>query len=295
MDQTATQAPGFYRYRLGAFRAIALNDGVLTRDRPGGFVRNADDAAVGAAFAEAGMPADKLTLTFNPLAIETPDGVVLIDTGFGEGGPPTTGHLVANLKAAGIEPADVSTVIISHFHGDHILGLRRREGAPMYPKAKLMVPQPECDYWLDEAKMKAAPEAARAGFETAQKTMRGLEMQRFAWGDEILPGFTSVQADGHTPGMSAIEISSGGERVLFVADITNNPLLFVRHPEWQAMFDLDPERTIETRRRLLDRAAAEKLRLHFFHAPFPSTAYVAKNGNAYEYLPALWTPTTMLQ
>lgn len=283
------QAPGFFRYKLGDFHAVALHDGVLTRDRPSGFVRNADDAAVGAAFAEAGMPADKLTLTFNPLAIQTPSGIVLIDTGFGESGPPTTGHLVANLKAAGIEPGDVATVIISHLHGDHVLGLKRKDGSAMYPNATVMVPQRECDYWLDDATMNAAPEAARPNFEAARKSMEGLEFKRYAWGDEILPGFTSVQADGHTPGMSAIEITSGDDKLLYVADITNNPLLFVRHPEWQAMFDVDPEQTIKTRRRLLDRGVAERLRLHFFHAPFPSTAYVAKNGDAYEYLPALWS------
>jgi glyoxylase-like metal-dependent hydrolase (beta-lactamase superfamily II) len=89
--------------------------------------------------------------------------------------------------------------------------------------------------------------------------------------------------------MSAIEITSGDQKLLYVADITNNPLLFVRHPDWQAMFDVDPDQTIKTRRRLLDRAASEHLRLHFFHAPFPATAYVVKNGDAYEYLPALWT------
>lgn len=282
------QAPGFYRYKLGEFNAIALHDGVLTRDRPSGFVRNADDAAVGAAFAEAGMPADKLTLTFNPLAVETPAGVVLIDTGFGESGPPTTGRLVANLKAAGIAPEDVTTVIISHLHGDHILGLKRKDGSKMYPNATLMVPQGECDYWFDDAKMNAVPEAARSNFEITRKTMDGLDMQRFGWGDEVLPGFMSLQADGHTPGMSAIEIASGGDSVLYVADITNNPLLFVRHPEWQAMFDVDPVQTIATRRRLLDRAVAERMRLHFFHAPFPATAYVAKNGDGYDYLPALW-------
>lgn len=289
MDRPIKQAPGFFRYALGEFNAIALNEGVLTRDRPSTFIRNADDAAVGAAFAEAGMPADKLTLIFNPLAIETPNGVVLIDTGFGDSGPPTAGQLLPNLKAAGIAPEDVTTVIISHFHGDHILGLKRKDGSKIYPNATLMVPQAECDFWLDDAKMKAAPEGAQVNFEAARKTMGDLDMQRFAWGDEILPGFKSVQADGHTPGMSAIEIESAGERLMFVADITNNPLLFVRHPEWQAMFDIDPERTIATRRRLLDRAAAEHLRLHFYHAPFPATAYVVKNGDAYEYLPALWS------
>ena len=289
-DAATPQAPGFYRYRVGDFHAVALNEGMVVRDRPAGFVPNADDAAVAAAFAEAGMAADKLTLTFNPLAIQTPSGTVLIDTGFGEGGPPSAGRLIANLRAAGIAPEDVSTVIISHFHGDHIMGLRRADGTPMYPNAKLMVPRPECDYWLDQAKADAAPEAARGNFELARKILDGLDLQRFEWGDEILPGFTAVQADGHTPGMSAIEIVSGDSKLLYVADITNNPLVFARHADWQAMFDVDPARTIETRRRLLDRAAAEHLRLHFYHAPFPATAYVAKNGNGYEYLPAPWQP-----
>ena len=287
---TESQTAGFYRYRLGDFRVVSLNEGVLVRDRPDSFIANAEPAAVAAAFAEAGMPPDKLTLTFNPLAVETPSGIVLIDTGFGEGGPPSTGRLIGNLAAAGIAPADVATVIISHLHGDHILGLRHADGSPMYPSAKLMVPQREIDHWLDDATMQAAPEAARANFEHARKVMTGLDYTTFEWGDEIIPGFMAVQADGHTPGMAAIEITSGDDKLLYVADITNNPLVFARHPEWQAMFDVDPVRTIATRRRLFDRAAAEHLRLHFYHAPFPAIGYIAKRGDAYDYLPALWMP-----
>ena len=285
-----TQTPGFYRYRLGDFRVVALNEGMFVRDRPDDFISNADSDAVGAAFAEAGMPADKLTLTFNPLAVQTPSGTVLIDTGFGDSGPPTAGRLQANLRAAGIAPADVATVIISHLHGDHILGLRDKDGARTYPNAKLFVPQREVEYWLDAAIAAAAPETAKGNFEMARKVLQDLDYQTFAWGDEIIPGFTAVQADGHTPGMSAIEITSADDKLLFVADITNNPVIFARHPDWQAMFDIDGAQTVATRRRLLDRAADERLRLHFYHAAFPATAYVAKNGDAYDYLPALWRP-----
>ncbi|WP_207210926.1 hypothetical protein [Lichenibacterium minor] len=89
--------------------------------------------------------------------------------------------------------------------------------------------------------------------------------------------------------MAAIEIASVDEATMFVADITNNPLVFARHPEWQAMFDMDLEKAIATRRRLLDRAAADHLRLSFFHAPFPATGYVIKSGGGYDYVSALWT------
>ena len=294
MDQSSTanaQAPGFYRFKVGAFRAIALHDGSIARDRPPGFVRNASDDVVAEAFAAAGMPPDKLTLTFTALAIDTGSGVVLIDTGMGEGGPAGTGMLEGNLAAAGISAGDVAQVVISHFHADHISGLRRKDGSLTYPKAQIHAPQVEWEYWMDETKKAAASEGLKGTFDLASRMFGSdaASVRRFAWGDEVLPGITAIQASGHTPGMTAFQIVSEGESVMFVADITNNPMLFVRNPDWQAMFDMNAEEAVTTRRRLLDRAAAEKQRLFFFHAPFPGVAYVSKSGDRYEYLPALWT------
>ncbi len=286
-----TQAPGFYRFGIGAFRAIALHDGVLVRDRPPGFVRNASDEDVAEAFAAAGMARDKLTLTFNALAVDTGRGVVLIDTGMGGAGPAGTGALSANLAAAGIGAADVTSVIISHFHADHVSGLLLADGTPAFPNAEVLVPEPEWRYWTDESNMAAAPEMQRPTFGAVRTLFEPLarQLRRYDWGKEVLPGFAAVKASGHTPGMSAIEISSGDAATMFVADITNNPLIFARHPDWQAMFDLDPVDATATRKALLDRAAADKLRLSFFHAPFPATGFVTKTATGYEYLPALWT------
>ncbi len=285
------QAPGFYRFKIGDFEAIALHDGTLSRDRPAGFVRNAGEDEVAEAFAQAGMPKDKLTLTFTALAVQTGQGVVLMDTGLGEGGPPGTGMLTANMQAAGIRAEDVGTVIISHFHGDHISGLRKKDDSLAFPNAELVVPSVEWDYWMDDAKMGAAPEGLKGNFALVRRIFGSIagKVRRFAWDEEVLPGFTSVAAPGHTPGMSALQIASGAEAAMFVADITNNPVIFARRPEWQAVFDMDPQLAVETRRKLLDRAAAEKLRLAYFHAPFPATGFITKNGAGYEYLPALWT------
>ncbi|MBN9062634.1 MAG: MBL fold metallo-hydrolase [Rhizobiales bacterium] len=288
---SAAQAPGFYRFRIGSFEAIALHDGVIVRDRPEGFVRNASDAEVGDAYASTGMARDKLTLTFTALAINTGERIVLIDTGFGEGGAPAAGMLSANLSAAGVRPEDVGTVIISHFHGDHISGLRKTDETLAFPNAEIAVPEAEWDYWMDDARMSAAPDGLKGTFTLARRIFgpNARDARRYAWGKEILPGFTAVKASGHTPGMSAIEIASGDEATMFVADITNNPLVFARHPEWQAVFDMDPQEAVSARRRLLDRAAADRLRLFFFHAPFPATGFIIKNGEGYEYVPALWS------
>ena len=285
------QAPGFYRFKVGEFEAIALHDGVFSRDRPAGFVPNVPDEEVGEAFAAAGMPRDKLTITVTALAIRTDSGVVLIDTGLGESGLPGTGALMANLGAAGIAADDVGTVIISHFHGDHIGGLRRKDGALAFPKAEIMVPEPEWRFWMDDGVSSTAPDAIKGNAATCHTMFDPIakQVRRYQWGEEVLPGFTAVKANGHTPGMSAMQIVSGDEAMMFVADITNNPLIFARHPDWQAMFDMDPQQTITTRKALLDRAAADHLRLSFFHAPFPATGFIVKHGAGYEYLPALWT------
>jgi glyoxylase-like metal-dependent hydrolase (beta-lactamase superfamily II) len=282
------QASGFYRFKVGAFTAIALHDGVITMDRPEGFVRNAGGEEVGEAFAACGMAQDKVTLTFNPLAVETGRGVVLIDTGVGEGARPAAGQLLTNLAAAGHRPEDVTAVIISHFHGDHIGGLRRPDGSLVFPKAEILVPEKEWEFWLGDAA--SLPEAAKGTADTARQVLSGIDnLRRYRWGEEILPGFTAVEAAGHTPGMSAIAIRSEGAGLLFVADITNNPLIFARHADWQLMFDMDGDQAVTTRRRLLDQAAAEKQRLFFFHAPFPATGTVIKTSIGYDFIPTLWT------
>lgn len=285
----SAQAPGFFKFKIGDFEVTALHEGVLAFDRPEGFVPNATADEVGEAFAVAGMPREKLTLTFNALAVRTAGGVVLIDTGLGEFGPPGTGQLRGNLIASGIQPDEVTTVIISHFHGDHILGLNRQDGQPSFPNADIFVPEKEWNFWMDDAQMQAMPE--EDNFESVRKVFGNLsaKVKKFAWDAEILPGFTALRANGHTPGMSVFRISSGAEAMMFLADITNNPLVFARHPEWVSAFDMDPVETVATRKRILDLAAAEKLRVFFYHAPFPATGYVVKSNAGYEFLPALWS------
>jgi glyoxylase-like metal-dependent hydrolase (beta-lactamase superfamily II) len=291
---TLAPTSGFYHFPLGEFQIIPLHDGVVSRERPPGFVRNADDADVGEAYAVAGMPRANVTITFTPLLIRTPRGLILIDTGLGPGGAPGTGQIMGHLQQAGVRAEDIGTIIISHFHGDHVSGLIGKDGTPLFPDATLLVPAPEWRFWMDDATMSRAPEAQKANFALARKVFgpRGERVQQFEWGTEVLPGFTAVDAGGHTPGMAAIEIVSGDAGMMFVADVTNNPLIFARHPEWQARFDMDGDLAVTTRRRLLDRASADRLRLAFFHAPFPATGFVVKNGNGYEYLPALWTSAT---
>jgi glyoxylase-like metal-dependent hydrolase (beta-lactamase superfamily II) len=218
---------------------------------------------------------------------------VVIDTGLGDMGPPTTGLMRQNLRAAGFDPARVDTVLISHFHGDHINGLRLKDGTAVYPKAEIIVPAAEWAFWMDDARMAQAPDAMKPAFQNVRRVFGPMtkDVKQFEWNKEVAPGVTAIDASGHTPGHTAFVIGSSNNAITHVVDLTNHPRLFVRHPDWAAIFDQDPDKARATRRRMLDMAASERTQLTFFHAPFPATGHIRKEGNGFEFVPVQWMST----
>jgi len=288
----AVQAPGFYRYKVGDITVTAINDGFFARPLEG-FIRNAELPAVQAAMAAAFLPTNAVPIPFNTLVVETGGKVVLLDTGNGNAGAPTSGTWMANFRAAGFDPANVSSVVISHFHGDHINGIRLRDGTAVFPNAEIQVPEPEWAFWMSDERMNAAPEAMRGAFQNCRRVFSPVAsaVKQFKPGAEVAAGVTSMPAFGHSPGHSVFMISSGNAKLLYMADVTNHPALFVRNPDWSAIFDMDADAARATRRQLLDMAASEKTRVHFYHAPFPSNGYIAKEGSGFQLVPAQWTPS----
>ena len=153
------QAAAFYRYKVGDFEITAINDGVWLPDVAQNLVRNATVEDMKKALAEQFQSTEKLHVPFTPLMVNTGSKLVLIDTGSAGMFVPTAANFLANLTAAGFDPKQVDTVVISHFHGDHINGIRTKDGQLVFPNAEVMVPAPEWAHWMDDAKMNAAPEA----------------------------------------------------------------------------------------------------------------------------------------
>src|SRR5438477_8633014 len=145
------QAPGFYRYKVGDFEVTAFNDGYVKVPKLDSFVVNQPLEAIQKTVEEAFIPKDDVRVPFNPLLVNTGSKLVLFDTGFGDVGAPTQGQLLANMAAAGIDPQAVDTVIISHFHGDHISGIRAKAGSLNFPNAEIMVPADEWAWWTNDA------------------------------------------------------------------------------------------------------------------------------------------------
>lgn len=282
--------PAFYRFKVGEVEVTLVSDGAATRPLADGFVRNAALADVQAALAAAFQPTGTLTIPFTVPVLNTGAELVVIDTGNGELGAPGSGRFLANLAAAGYAPEQVSRVILSHFHGDHINGLRTKGGEAVFASAEIMVPEPEWAFWMDESRMSGAPEAMQQAFANVRRVFGPMadDVARYAGERELLPGLTTVPAPGHTPGHSVFVLASGDDSLLLWADTTNKPELFVRNPGWHAVFDMDAAAAEANRRRLLDMAASERMRVAGYHFPFPANGYIARDEGSYAFVPAFW-------
>lgn len=287
------QAPGVYRYNVGDIEITALNDGVARRPLDAGFVRNAPLEDVKKALDEAFLPSDKLAISFTCVVVNTGSRLILIDAGTGGHLAPTAGQLYENMAAAGVDPKAVDMVLVSHFHPDHIAGIRLKDGTLAFPNAELVVPEAEWAFWMDEGEMGRAPEALLGAFKQVRRVFGPVaqDVRRYAPDSEPAPGITALPAPGHTPGHTAFRIASGAEHMIIWSDTTNHPALFVRNPGWHAVFDMDPGLAESTRRRMLDMVSADRTLVAGYHFPFPAVGHLARRAtNEFAFVPATWDP-----
>jgi glyoxylase-like metal-dependent hydrolase (beta-lactamase superfamily II) len=286
------QGPGVYRYKLGDLQLTALYDGIWYLPIDGKFVRNASTAEVNHALAAAFLPPRVLPISFTALLVNTGAKLVLIDTGTAGQITDSAGFMNANLAAAGIAPEAVDTIVISHFHPDHIDGIKTKDGAKVFRDAEILVPEPEWKFWMDDGNMSRASGAVHRYFLNARRIFKDIakEVRPFQPGAEVAPGIVSIPAYGHTPGHTAFAIHSGKQSMLAMSDTAREPFLFVRHPQWQPRYDMDGPLAAKTRVAMLDRAAADRMLVEAYHFPFPACGHIVKSGSGYELAPVMWAP-----
>lgn len=288
------QAPGFYRFRVGDAVVTMVYDGQAIRQNPTeGFVRNASSEEVANSMRAQGLNPAQLTNPYTIPVVRTSRGTVMFDTG---NGPQTAadsriGQLQANLAAAGIDPASIDVIAFTHFHGDHIGGLLDGAGAAAFPRARIVVPEKEWLFWMDEAQAGRVPEAMRPAFANVRRRFAPYESRvaRIADDAEVLPGIRSVNTNGHSPGHTSYHLSDGNAQAMILGDLTSRPEFNLTNPGWHVIFDMDPIAAEASRRRTFDRVAADRIRCVGYHWPFPANGTVVKEGNGYRLIPAEWS------
>lgn len=283
------QAPAFHRFDVGQAKITIVSDGQFNMPVTELGV-NADPQDVAAFLTRHFQSTETAYRHTNHVFIEIGEAKILVDVGSGTRFVNTVGHLYENLGEAGIDVDEITHVVITHAHPDHIWGIRDDFDEPIFPDAQYFIGGVEMDHWMqDDYVNKAAPEQQQIVLGAVNSlTAEGLEWTIGSDGFEVVPGVTMIDTAGHTQGHMSVLIESDGDSLIALGDAMTNAYMDFEHPEWVIERDEDKDLTVKTRLGLLDRAASDKMAIVGYHFPFPGVGHVAKDGAAYRFIPALW-------
>jgi glyoxylase-like metal-dependent hydrolase (beta-lactamase superfamily II) len=272
--------------RVGEIEITVLSDGNLSF--PVTFLaRNAEPAEIEAVLKAAGVPSERVEPPCNVTLVRTAKDLILIDAGAGPNFSPTAGRLLDNLDAAGLRREAVTRIVYTHAHPDHLWGtLDDFDESPNFPNAAYVIAAEEWNFWTaEDAARRMPPERMNFAPGARRNLMRIKDKIRTVKpGEEIAPGLRAVDTAGHTAGHISIEISSGREQLIVLGDALTHIVVSFAHPEWKPASDHhDPDKAVATRKRLLDRLAADKTPVVGFHLPFPGLGRVERKGMAYAF------------
>ena len=281
-----TQPAYFYRFPLGDAEVTVVSDGQLPLGPPKGTFIGVPDDDVKKMLTDNFLSAENVVLEQNSPIVNTGDKLILFDTGMGtaKNFGPTTGRQQKSMKEAGIKPEDIDAVVFSHAHIDHIGGVVDIDGHVLFPNAQYYIAQSDGDLWTYERK---ADGPLKDFVIHARKNLLPVRdrIVFFKDGEEFLPGVQAIAAPGHTVGHTIFMVTSNGKSYAYLGDLSHHPILLLEKPRMQFSYDTDQAQAAETRVKLLDMLAANKVAVMAYHYAWPGLGHIAKTGEGFHYYP----------
>ena len=267
----APAEPAAQSFAVGKIKVTALADAHFVANNDGKlFGVGIGPDAVADVLKAAGQPTDHVTLGVDALLVQSGSSKILIDTGLG---PSVHGVLMESLAKAGVKPEDVSEVLITHVHGDHIGGLVKADGGLAFANADIRISAPDWAWLQTQPKM------------AALVTSITPKVKTFAPGDSVAPGITSVSLKGHTPGHVGYQIVSGKQRIFDFGDTAHSSIVSLAKPDWPMGFDSDEDEGKTNRRQVLTKLAKDHELIFAPHFPFPGIGRIVSEGDHFAWKP----------
>ena len=278
-----TPAPAFYRFKLGTIEATVVSDGPLAIGEPKNTFRGPTPDELGKMMSDHFLPSNNVVLDQNVLVINTVDKLALFETGMSSvKRNDAMGRLVANLKQSGIDPNDIDAVIPTHAHIDHIGGIMAADGSRNFPNAQIYISQADLEFWTDDKRLGTPAEGSALA---ARKNLIPNRDRIVFYKDaqEVIPGVQAMLTAGHTVGHTSFVIASGSKSLFVVGDLTHHVIL-IEKPRMEVGFDTDPKQGVETRIKVMDMLAAQRMPALVYHLPWPGIGHLAKQGDGFRYV-----------
>jgi glyoxylase-like metal-dependent hydrolase (beta-lactamase superfamily II) len=268
--------------QIGDIEVTALSDGVLAA--PLDVVLGMDKAETARLAGK--KPGESLPISVNAFLLKRGAKLALVDTGSGNTMGPTLGKLTDNLRALGVAPDRIETIFLTHLHPDHSNGLVDDAGTAIYPNAEVILHQTEAAFWLDRDEATGPTERIRRNIvKSAETTKPYRARMRTVRDGEAMPGVSAMLLPGHTPGHTGWLIHSGKDSLLIWGDLVHLASIQIARPDTGLVYDVDPQAACATRRRMFDRAAADKFQVAGAHLDFPGFGTIVRKGMGFGFEP----------
>jgi glyoxylase-like metal-dependent hydrolase (beta-lactamase superfamily II) len=278
-----TQAPPFYRFKLGSIEGTVVSDGPLSIGDPVKTFRGPTAQEIGNMMTDHFLPVDNVMLDQNALVINTGDKLAVFETGMSSvKRSDAMGRLAESMRQAGIDPKDVDAVIPTHAHIDHVGGIMAADGSRNFPNAQIYISQSDLEYWTDDKRMGTPAEGSAM---TAKKNLLP-NRDRIVFyedGKEVIPGVQAMHTPGHTVGHTSFVIDSGGKLLFLTGDLMHHVIL-IEKPQMEVAFDTDPKQGIQTRIKIMEMLAAQRMLTLVYHLPWPGLGHFVKQGDGFRFL-----------
>lgn len=281
----AGTGPGVSKHEWQSGQICLLSDGHLQLPQSSLYPDSIDKMAMDELLQSSGMATDVRQPDCNVTLWQHNGRNIIFDVGAGSNFMPSAGELLSSLEEAGVDPADITDVVFTHAHPDHLWGLLDDFDDLMFPDAQYHMHQGEWNYWLADDTLSKTPDARKSFVAGAQNRLPLLQdnIRLFQWGDELVAGVEAVDTHGHTPGHTSFALHDGSESLMIVGDALLHAVISFQQPSWVSGSDQNPEEGISTRLNLLDRLAAEQTRIVGFHLPQPGLGNVERSGKYYRF------------